>query len=509
MSQRNPDIRILYLANNPVAHAHPLQLDREEEIIREELTRQGANDAFPLRALTNASIDDLHDALLSAPNTQVLHLAGHGSKEHGILTTDGEGRRVAMNGTRLAQFLIRYPSIRLVILGACHQFNHAEALKQFVPCVIATSDAIGDDVALNFTRALYKELATGSTVGDAYESASAVAGLSHGDRADVLYFAHREAINPRWVELEPVEHPVSADTAREADRRTRAAVQAKIDGIHDVIITAHTGGWQHIVPHDPRADPHVIELDTGAEGWQRHYPPDAAAWKKAAEAVRASVREAKSAQRRRVHVAVKMPFELGALLASELEQHNREVIFYQETPLRGAATPKDHRVWQAWGPGMPDARPDQRRSAVFQTPIRRDDPYEPACDVALLVPVTQPIAPALARAAIESPQAQIQTVQLIPHAEAGPDVIDAFNIDKATEELAHEIEGMTRHYPALRTLHLFYAGPLALLMRAAGRLQVRSHPVYLYSYFPRAPDKARYVRMFELRDRRLVLPGAE
>lgn len=506
--KRDEDIRILYIANNPVAKEHPIAIEREEQVIRDVLTVYGASESYPLYAHTAASIDDLHDALIFAPNTQVLHLAGHGSAHRGLLTTDGEGNEVAIAGQRLAQFLTRYPGIRLVVLGACHQWTHAWHLAQVVQCVVGTSAALDDDAALAFTRALYKELAVGSTVGEAVEAARAVASLGHGNKADVIVLAHRDGIDPNEVQLTPRQPTISVAQQQATNESTRIKASAEIDGINDVIITANTLGWRHIVPHDRRADPVVVDLDTGDDGWQRTWPPDPRHWSRAAEAVRAGISKAKAARRRRIHVAVKMPFELGALLASGIEQHNREVVFYQESPAPHG-TPADRRTWQAWGPGLADARPEQRRASVFEAPLRPDGTYEHPCDVALLASVTQRIDPAFARAAIEAPQAEIQTVQLIPHAEIGPAVIDVFNIDKAAEELQAEIERTPRLYPAVRAIHLFYAGPLALLMRAAGRLHVQSTPIYLYAYFPRAPEAPRYVRTFELGARRLMLPGAE
>lgn len=197
-TQLGPHVRVLFLASNPVA-SKPLDLEGEAAAIQDELEKAGVAHALPVYVHTAATTDDLHEALMHAPYAQVLHLAGHGSVEHGFFGVDPDGHPVPLDGSDLAQVLATFPNIRLVVLSACHQLKHADEIAKIVPCAIGTSDALSDDAARRFSRALYKGLANNESVGDALrarETLHPARSSSQGRcAASVFARAHRPALD--------------------------------------------------------------------------------------------------------------------------------------------------------------------------------------------------------------------------------------------------------------------------------------------------------------------------
>lgn len=501
--------RILFLANNPVAATHPLDLDAEAAVIRHELEKVGLSHRFPLYAKTSATLDDLHEALLRARNVQVLHLAGHGTAEHGLLGVNAEGQATAFSGERLGRVLRSHPHIELVILGACWQLDHARALAEVVPCVVGTTHKLGDQVARSFSRAFYKGLAFGYSVGNAFTDACAIAGIDHREQADVIQLFTRATVDPCRIRIRPVqEAPEPAAPPRTDDPRDASQPPGDVlDGTNDVVVTANlVSDWRPLVPLHPHATPHEIVLRTDSEAWQRDYPPAAERWRQALQAVREGADEVKACGRLRVHVVAKLPYSLGAVLGSALEQQGREIVYYQYTPSPAAPHVHDLRTWQPWGPGLVKVRSPQKHDPVFHRPILPSTPIRQVCEVALLLSVTRPVESDLAVAAIGASTAEVRRVHLVPVDGVGHASIDQRNVDQAASQVASVFEQAVAAYPEARALHVFYVGPLALLMRAAGRLHLLSKPIYFYEWFPQTPTGPRYVRVLELGRRELVLP---
>lgn len=104
----------------------------------------------------------------------LLHYAGHASGTQLSLKGGGGHQK------GLAQLLKGIP---FVFLNGCASNGHVEALlDNGVKAVIATSVAIGDSKALEFSSHLYQMLAKGHTLGEAFDMAKQGLELKHGEK---------------------------------------------------------------------------------------------------------------------------------------------------------------------------------------------------------------------------------------------------------------------------------------------------------------------------------------
>ncbi len=98
----------------------------------------------------------------------VFHYGGHSNRDN--LSLDG-----GPSDTRnLAVTLGQQKHLKLVFLNGCSNADQVEQLFQHgVKSVIATSKAISDDLAIDFTKEFYDSLAAGKTLEESYKSAAA------------------------------------------------------------------------------------------------------------------------------------------------------------------------------------------------------------------------------------------------------------------------------------------------------------------------------------------------
>ncbi len=88
---------------------------------------------------------------------QVFHFAGHASGSW-LAFEDARGIPVRAGAGGLAGFLGRQPGMVLVFLNGCSTLEQVRKLRLKIPAVIATSDAIRDDVASAFAGRFYAGL---------------------------------------------------------------------------------------------------------------------------------------------------------------------------------------------------------------------------------------------------------------------------------------------------------------------------------------------------------------
>ena len=161
---------ILFLSANPL-DTERLRLDAEVKEIREGLQRAKQRDAFRLEISPAASITDMHRALLDY-SPQIVHFAGHGEGEDGLLFDDGDGNCQRVNTAALANlFQLLAADIRCVLLNACYSTVQAKAIAAHIDYVIGMSQAIQDDAARAFAVAFYDALGAGRDIEFAYQSA--------------------------------------------------------------------------------------------------------------------------------------------------------------------------------------------------------------------------------------------------------------------------------------------------------------------------------------------------
>jgi hypothetical protein len=102
----------------------------------------------------------------------IFHYGGHASPSQILLETDTGANKPA-SAPLLAEFLAKQETLKLVFLNACSTRDWAENLVRLgVPCVVATSRPIQDDIALKFAAHFYESLACDLTISEAFEKAA-------------------------------------------------------------------------------------------------------------------------------------------------------------------------------------------------------------------------------------------------------------------------------------------------------------------------------------------------
>ncbi len=496
------DIRIIFVGVDGLGGAD-LRLEKEIAAIKDELTQDRLAASLPARADAQGTTDALHAALLDAPRAQVLHFSAHGHSAKGLMLRDADGHAVTANGPQLARFLGRFRNLRLIVLGACHQKQQADALIDVFDCVLATSGVVPIDASRQFMRALYKGLANGDSVAAAFETARDRLAIDAPGAEKQVCLMHRETIDPHWVRLDPVHGPTLTAAQRTA---TADYLRARVDSFRDVVLTANVKRWQDAVPHKPSAAPRIIRIEVPEPGdaWHRIWRPDRDEWHAVAAEIGRAVDEIRRGDWTRVHIVVHLPYSLAALLACALQAMNHELIIYQWTPPPLRA--EGQRAWEPWGPGAVEAMPP-RDDAPFFHPVDWPEHTMPdfTGDIAITVAVSRPIAAELVYAAAPD-RSRIRLVSLVPRKGTGQATLDQHNIERAAGQLDEAIQMAGARFPNATAIHIFPCAPKALIMRGSLRVATSPVRVIVHEFFQDAEPHPLYLPMVDLKDGVVIEP---
>jgi len=194
----SPPPLVLVFAANP-SSTSSLDLEGELRSIRSELEASGCAERLRVvdrRGTTPAAVQ--RTMLVEHPT--VVQFSGHGRESSrapvgartprdlaGIVLHDenDDDEVKLMSGAALGHlFAAAGSSVRLVVLNACHSHQQADALLGHVDFVVGVSGSITDAAARVFSTALYRALALGRSIRDAFELGRNALMLE-GLRADV------------------------------------------------------------------------------------------------------------------------------------------------------------------------------------------------------------------------------------------------------------------------------------------------------------------------------------
>ncbi|MBC8869343.1 MAG: CHAT domain-containing protein, partial [Planctomycetes bacterium] len=192
----------LAFANDAAGGARYLRnLGAEAKRIRSSLGQ--VDELCELVMQENATITSILDAFQQYRNRiAVFHYGGHADGFR-LLLESGEGHLAAADGRGLAEFLGNQSGLQLVFLNGCSTEQQVdELLRANVSSVIATTQAVDDEVATEFGGRFYQGLASGATVATAYKEAAAAIKSAKGTDPRALYFGgHRPnslMVADRW-----------------------------------------------------------------------------------------------------------------------------------------------------------------------------------------------------------------------------------------------------------------------------------------------------------------------
>lgn len=152
-------------------HANPdrdLDLEQEVRLIRTELEGVQNRDSIDFVVGGAVQGDDMVK-LIRREHPEVVHFSGHGSAG-GVYARDVAGEATLITESALVQ-LFDGRDLALVVLNACYAEEQANLISKVVGCVVGTTDAVVDSDAQIFSRALYRGLGDGLTVGESLRDA--------------------------------------------------------------------------------------------------------------------------------------------------------------------------------------------------------------------------------------------------------------------------------------------------------------------------------------------------
>ena len=159
--------KILVLAANPRGTAG-LRLDEEVREIHRSLQLSKERDRFSLVSEWAVRTEDMMQALVSH-QPHIVHFLGHGTGDRGLVLNDSRGKAQLVPTRALARLFQQVASVECVLLNACYSDTQAQAISQFVSCVVGMNQPIGDPAAVCFSRGFYTSLGNGGSYEAAYE----------------------------------------------------------------------------------------------------------------------------------------------------------------------------------------------------------------------------------------------------------------------------------------------------------------------------------------------------
>jgi hypothetical protein len=172
---------ILFLAADPsaVKPAEHLRLDEEVRAIEAEIRASMNRDQLDLRSAWAVRASDLSRELqFRAP--EIVHFGCHGDFEE--LELEGAASKPhAVTHDAVARLFRTFKDVRLVFLNVCNSAGLAKELVAHVDSAIGMDGSITDDSAILFAGAVYRALASGRSVKEAFELGKAELTL-HGGR---------------------------------------------------------------------------------------------------------------------------------------------------------------------------------------------------------------------------------------------------------------------------------------------------------------------------------------
>lgn len=209
--------------------------------------------------------------------------------------------------------------------------------------------------------------------------------------------------------------------------------------------------------------PDLIQVEVPAMGWHRESAAPAR-WEPVKASLERAVAQVLARPGAHLHLQVNGPYTLGLLLGRRLEAYGALTV-YQFNRFKEKEGPD---AWVDWGPlgAAPagDGPPVLRLSGVPAEPIPE------VRDVALIVEITLNFA-AQVKAALPALDLGAARQVCLSVVETGQTSLSPDRVADAERDLWAAIALLRERLPGAR-IHLFYSGPLALLIRAGRRIHV-------------------------------------
>lgn len=217
--------------------------------------------------------------------------------------------------------------------------------------------------------------------------------------------------------------------------------------------------WRKVTPRiDPEGRHYVVASQPGA--WHKQHGPHSPAWRRWVESLDLTLGDIAEDARTGDALAIfaQAPHALGALLGARLHDRLSRVDAVTVFQYQRHASAR----WRPWGPAW--SRPVEPRDEPWlHAGIRTD---REAADVALVVALSVPIhEDRLTRPLAEASRSPIPRVVVEPDRRQTAELETPTDIETAARDLRVCVKTMAYRMRRLERLHLFYTGPLALMIR--------------------------------------------
>jgi tetratricopeptide (TPR) repeat protein/formylglycine-generating enzyme required for sulfatase activity len=174
-------VKVLFFAAN-ADKDRLLSVGEEHDAIDASLRASRHRDRFQLIARLAGRLSDLQQALLDH-SPDIVHFACHGSAQAELLLMQDGGEAAPVPAAALSETLrVLKDNLILVVFNACFSSTQAAAIRESVGLAIGMAWPIEDRAAIKFAAALYRGLASGRPVQDAFDlGAAAIQASSSSD----------------------------------------------------------------------------------------------------------------------------------------------------------------------------------------------------------------------------------------------------------------------------------------------------------------------------------------
>jgi hypothetical protein len=191
------NLRVLFLASKA---GIPLDLEGELREIEQVIAGGKLADRIHVVSRFDVTAEDLFQSL-NAEAPDVLHFSGSLNAGSILLHSADGGVRAVVESALVGLVRAINADLRLVVLNACDSLGCARALADITGCAIGVEHQITDSAAIAFSRALYRAIAFGQSVGNAYTQACLALEMDGVPREQWPELCNREGVDPRTVML--------------------------------------------------------------------------------------------------------------------------------------------------------------------------------------------------------------------------------------------------------------------------------------------------------------------
>jgi len=171
-----PPVIVLAFANDQVDNTRYLrELNQELREIKQALRSIKQKNLCQIEILVGATLNDILQVFEDYQNRiAIFHYGGHADGFQLLLESETNKNEVA-HGEGFTEILQKLPALELVFLNGCSTHEYAQKLiEKSAISVIATENAIDDQVAREFAVQFYRNLASEKTYFQAYQQAENV-----------------------------------------------------------------------------------------------------------------------------------------------------------------------------------------------------------------------------------------------------------------------------------------------------------------------------------------------